>query len=304
MTDDADHVDVAAVARGRATDYVLQRYHLGSLGEAQERLTPAQFAGVTRQIDEVQAQLLGQVRPAPARALPSGGARGITTPFGPILPATGLLLVLIWLMFGLEALQPGGALNPTTQSLATLGSTTTDMLTTHQYWRLLAACFLHAGIVHIATNSLALVWLGSLAERVYGPLRFLGIYLAAGVAGNIAVGVFAPGPGVGASGAIFGLLGAMLAGSWRNRAVIGAAASRALFGNLVSLLVINIAISFIPGISTYAHFGGLMTGAVLALLIPFRGPRYPRAYTVAADALSAILIVATLALGLTYLVAH
>jgi len=297
MTDDAGS---SGEARARATAYVLQRYHLTGLQEARERLTPGQFAGVTRQIDEVEAQLTGRARPAVAAL--AGDTRGIATPFGRILPATGLLLIIIWLVFALETLQPGGSQDNTT--LATLGATTPDLLATHQYWRLLTACFLHIGVAHIASNSLALVWLGSLAERFYGPLRFLGIYLAAGVAGNIAATVLEPGLGAGASGAIFGLLGAMLAGSWRNRPIIGAEASRALFGSLASLLVINIAISFIPGISKFAHFGGLLTGAALALLIPFRSPRYPRAYALAADGVSAILIVAALALGLTYAGAH
>ncbi len=297
MTDD---VDATNLARERATAYVLQRYHLSNLQEARDRLTPGQFAGVTRQIDEVEAQLTGRARPA--LAPPADDTRGITTPFGRILPATGLLLVVIWLVFALETLQPGGSQDSAT--LATLGATTPDLLATHQYWRLLTACFLHIGVAHIASNSLALVWLGSLAERFYGSLRFLGIFLATGVAGNVVATLLEPGLGAGASGAIFGLLGAMLAGSWRNRPVIGAEVSRALFGNLAGLLVINIAISFIPGISKFAHFGGLATGALLALLIPFRSPRYPRAYNVASDIVSAVLIVAALALSLTYAGAH
>jgi len=299
--DSRDHA-AGGVARERAAMYVLQRYHLTSLREAQEKLSPAQFAGVTRQIDQVQDQILGRARPV-TNVLPAA-TRGIDTPLGPILPATGLLLVAIWLMFGLEALQPGGALNPTDQMLITLGATTPDMLATHQYWRLLAACFLHIGPVHIATNSIALVWLGSIAERFYGSLRFLGIYLTTGVAGNIAVALLQPGLGAGASGAIFGLLGAMLVGSWRNRRAIGPDVSRALFGSLAGLLAINVAISFIPGISMFAHFGGLITGGVLALLIPFSSPRYPRAYALASNTVSAALIVVTLALGLTYFGAH
>src|SRR5579875_471899 len=200
-------------ARHAATEYVLQRYHLNSLQEAQERLTPTQFAGVTREIDDVEAHLLGRAQPV--APVTSGTGRGIVTPFGPILPATGLLLAAIWVMFVLESLQPGGS--QSTATLILFGATTPDMLATHQYWRLLAACFLHIGFVHIASNSLALVWLGALAERFYGSLRFLGIYLAAGVIGNIATAIWEPTAtiGAGASGAIFGLLGAMLVGAWR-----------------------------------------------------------------------------------------
>jgi len=286
--------------RIRATEYVLGRYHLTTLQEAQERLTPTQFEGLMGEIAGVQAQLTTRAQPQPA--LPAEtGSRGIMTPFGPILPVTGLLLVVIWIIFAIENAMGGS----TSESVLTLmGATTVDMLATGQYWRLLAACFLHIGPAHIITNSISLIVLGGLAERFYGPLRYLGIYLAAGVGGNIAVGLLQPGPGAGASGAIFGLLGAILVGAVRNRRVIGSALQRQIVGSLGTMLVLNIGISFLPGISAYAHFGGLAIGAALALLIPFRSPRYPRAYAAAANGVSAILVVASLALILTWIGNH
>jgi len=321
-------------ARERATDYVLQRYHLTDLREAQERLTPSQFEGVTREIANVQAQIMAQAAPQVQQARDAmgttgtttagggtGGAGpfgrstnapgfGINTPLGRMLPVTGLLIAINVAVFVAESLQPasspdspGGSQD--TGVLAQLGATVPDMLASGQYWRLFTACFLHIGLAHIATNMLALLWLGGLAERFYGPLRFLGIYLAAGIGGNLLTGLVAPNNvGAGASGAIFGILGAMLVASWRNRAVIGEAASRAIFANLGQLLVLNIVISFLPGIGLWAHAGGAVTGAVLALIIPFNSPTYPRTYRLAANVLSVVLIAATLALLVTWIGNH
>ncbi len=321
-------------ARERATDYVLQRYHLTDLREAQERLTPSQFEGVTREIANVQAQIMAQAAPQVQQARDAMGTMGTTTadggtggvgpfgrsanapglgintPLGRMLPVTGLLIAINVAVFIAESLQPasipgnpGGSTD--TGVLALLGATIPDMMSSGQYWRLLTACFLHIGLAHIATNMLALLWLGGLAERFYGPLRFLGIYLAAGIGGNLLTGLVAPNNvGAGASGAIFGILGAMLVASWRNRAVIGEAASRAIFANLGQLLVLNIVISFLPGIGLWAHAGGAVTGAALALIIPFNSPTYPRTYRLAANVLSAVLIVATLALLVTWIGNH
>src|SRR5579875_1937883 len=124
-------------ARLRATEYVLQQYHLSTLQEAQQRLAPRQYEGVLREIDAIYAQLMAP--PAPRPQVVSSTTRGINTPLGPLLPVTGLLLAIIWIVFILEEMQPGGS-----QSIATLvtfGATTPDVLATHQYWRLLSACF-------------------------------------------------------------------------------------------------------------------------------------------------------------------
>src|ERR671932_171779 len=266
-------------ARVRATAFVLQRYHLSDLAEAEQKLTPTQFQGVLREIDEVQAALVARTTPArPVAEVP-----GIDTPLGRVPPVTALLLGAIWAVFALESLQPGGSTNQVV--LFTFGAVAADTLSSGQYWRLLATCFLHIGFFHIVSNSIALIWLGSLAERLYGPLRYLAIYLAAGIGGSI-----------------MGVLGAMLAGSWRNRRITGAAAGRQLFSGLATVLVVNLVIGFtVPNISNAAHLGGAATGALLALLIPYRSPRYPRRDAITANVLCAVLIVAALALGATAL---
>lgn len=298
MTDDR--------VRAYATDYVLQRYHLTDLAEAQQKLTPTQYGGVLREIDAVEAQITAQLSGTTPDVVATGRqTRSVSTPFGSITPVTGLLLLAIWLVFIWESLQPGGSND--LNVLYNAGAVTGDTLSSGQYWRLVATCFLHIGALHIISNSIALLWLGSLAERFYGPLRFLGIYLAAGIGGSI-VAVLTSGPqelSAGASGAIMGLLGAMLAGAYRNRGIIGAATSRQIFNGLVIVLVVNLAFGLAnQGISNAAHLGGAATGAVLALLIPFNSPRYGRVYARIANIACIVLVLITIALAATYVTAH
>ena len=288
-------------ARVRATAFVLQRYHLSDLAEAEQKLTPTQLQGVLREIDEVQAALVAPTTPS----RPVAEGPGIDTPLGRVPPVTALLLVAIWAVFALESLQPGGSTNQ--DVLRTFGAVASDTLSSGQYWRLLATCFLHIGLLHIVSNAIALIWLGSLAERLYGPLRYLAIYLAAGIGGSIVAVLTSPPDQIsaGASGAIMGVLGAMLAGSWRNRRITGAAAGRQLFSGMATVLVINLVIGFtVPNISNAAHLGGAAAGALLALLIPYRSPRYPRRDAITANVLCTVLIVAALFLGATSLLPH
>src|SRR5918911_2118947 len=81
----------------------------------------------------------------------------------------------------MESARPGGS--ESRDVLYAFGATTPDTLTSGQLWRLVAATFLHIGLVHLVGNAIALFWLGHMAERLYGPLRFLGLYLLAGVGG-------------------------------------------------------------------------------------------------------------------------
>lgn len=124
------------------------------------------------------------------------------------------------------------------------------------WWRLITSAFLHASILHIAFNMLALWWFGAPVEHYLGRARFILLYLVAGLAGSAGALLQSPGtPILGASGAIFGILGAMLILEWQ--------ATGSLGGNALTLIVINLAISFvIPNISWGGHVGGLVGGIV------------------------------------------
>jgi membrane associated rhomboid family serine protease len=126
-----------------------------------------------------------------------------------------------------------------------------------EWWRPITAAFLHIGPVHLAMNMLALLLFGSELERQLGRSRFLGVYLVSALGGAAAIQLFGnPGGYVaGASTAIYGLLGAL---------GVLMLASRQDVRGLLTLLAINVFISFLPGVSLLGHLGGLVAGALAA----------------------------------------
>lgn len=127
-------------------------------------------------------------------------------------------------------------------------------------WRLLSALFVHGSFWHFALNMLALYFIGRVLEPTLGRGRFIALYLISGLGGSVAVALLAPlSAVVGASGAVFGLLGALL--------VIG----RHLGANITGILVIlglNLVIGFLPGmnVSWQAHVGGAAIGALVGFI--------------------------------------
>ena len=130
------------------------------------------------------------------------------------------------------------------------------------WWRLITSGFMHdpGSILHIALNMYALFWLGRMIEPALGHARFLGIYFAALLTGSLGVLLLEPDVrAVGASGAIFGLFGALVV----LRKQVGADT-----GGLAVLIGLNLVISFaVPNISWQAHIGGLVTGVLVALVM-------------------------------------
>jgi membrane associated rhomboid family serine protease len=126
-----------------------------------------------------------------------------------------------------------------------------------EWWRLITAAFLHIGPVHLVMNMLALLLFGSELERQLGRARFLGVYLVAVLGGSTAIQLFGYPDGyvAGASTAIYGLLGAL---------GVLLLAQRQDIRGLLTLLAINVFISFLPGVSLLGHLGGLVAGALAA----------------------------------------
>jgi membrane associated rhomboid family serine protease len=138
------------------------------------------------------------------------------------------------------------------------------------WWRLITAAFLHASVLHIGFNMLALWWFGAPVEEYLGRARFVGLYLVSGLAGSAGALVQTSGITVGASGAIFGILGAMLILEWQATGRLG--------GNAMTLIVINLALSFaLSNVSIGGHIGGLI-GGILATLAYARWGRGHAAY--------------------------
>jgi membrane associated rhomboid family serine protease len=127
------------------------------------------------------------------------------------------------------------------------------------WWRLITATFLHYGPFHLLLNMLALFWFGSLLEQRIGSGRFLLLYLVSGLAGSAGALIMDPTtPTVGASGAIFGILGAGLVLERQRDYVFG--------GSALGIIVINLVFTFsIPNISIGGHLGGLLGGALATL---------------------------------------
>ncbi|HEX5700617.1 MAG TPA: rhomboid family intramembrane serine protease, partial [Rubrobacter sp.] len=126
-----------------------------------------------------------------------------------------------------------------------------------QVWLLLSSMFLHSGFIHLALNMLSLYFLGSFVEQAFGKGRFLALYLTSGLAGGVAYlyfGAFDT-PAVGASGAIFGLLGGVFGYSVRRGTFSW---QNPLIRQLLILTALNLYIGFsVPNISNTAHIGGL-----------------------------------------------
>jgi membrane associated rhomboid family serine protease len=123
-----------------------------------------------------------------------------------------------------------------------------------EWWRLITAAFLHYGPIHLGLNMLALYWFGTVVEGALGSARFVAVYIASGLAGSAGALILSPNSiTVGASGAIFGVLGSML--------VLEYMATGRLTGNAMTLIVINLAFTFaVPNISAGGHIGGLIAG--------------------------------------------
>lgn len=131
----------------------------------------------------------------------------------------------------------------------------------HQYWRLVTSGFLHENILHIAFNMYLLYLLGNLLEPAIGSVRFATIYMTALLAGSFGALFATAAPSLGASGAVFGLMGA---------AVVELRARRmsVMESGIGALIVINLLFSFTAAnISVGAHIGGLIGGALAALAI-------------------------------------
>lgn len=193
------------------------------------------------------------------------------------------IIALCVLVFVLQLLT--GTFGPVFQSLAFQGG-----FAAIQPWRMITSIFVHLSILHILFNMYSLYVFGPMLESMLGRARFAALFLLAGFGGSVAVLLIAPTVGVaGASGAIFGLLGAFF--------VI----QRHLGGNnvqLIIVIVLNLGIGFIvPGIAWQAHIGGLVVGAVVAFIFVRTRNRRQRPVQLAALGGTAAGLIALTVLG-------
>ena len=166
-------------------------------------------------------------------------------------------------MFVVSLLVGGSVVGaPSTRALLRLGAIQPYLIARGGFWRLIAATFLHASVLHIAFNLYALYLFGTMTEGIFGQRRFLAIYLVTGFAASTASYVFGPldSLGVGASGAIFGVFGAFIAYNLRRRNTVQGMAALRWAGTLILL---NLVIAFgVRSVDWRAHLGGLVAGLV------------------------------------------
>ncbi len=215
--------------------------------------------------------------PRPVRPLPPGAAP--QRPLYPPLPppraaqprarprASMALLWAIVLVYIISCTLSGSFFQPSNGALALLGWKQNDLIAAGEYWRLLTATFLHGSLIHIFFNSYALFSLGPESERIYGTGRFLILYFLSGLAGSVASYLFSPAPAVGASGAIFGLIGGLGIFYYLSRQALGNFGRQQVQG-MVAIALINLFIGFsVPGIDNWGHMGGLVGGALAGLAL-------------------------------------
>jgi rhomboid protease GluP len=161
------------------------------------------------------------------------------------------------------------------------GDKVNNLIVQGQLWRLVTPLLLHASIIHIGFNMYALFVIGPGLERFYGGLRFILLYLLAGIAGNVASFYFSPYDSIGASTAIFGLIAAQGVFIYRNRQIFGAQARPMLINTIVIIgvnLIFGASLNLVagpgtPGIDNWGHLGGLFGGFAFGW---FAGPLFEK----------------------------
>lgn len=182
---------------------------------------------------------------------------------------TTLLVALNVGVWGLNLLDGLSPLSPQPQQLLQWGGNFLPA-TLEQPWRLASAMFLHGGIIHLGFNMWALWDTGRLAERFYGNTQMFVIYLVAGVAGSMASLFFAASRSVsiGASGAIFGVVGCLLAAIFTKSNKLPAELVRSMRSSMLGFVGYSLIMGFVVGfIDNAAHLGGLAAGLFMGIVL-------------------------------------
>lgn len=134
----------------------------------------------------------------------------------------------------------------------------------HEYYRLLTGTLLHGGLFHLLSNCYALYIIGSQIESFYGKSKYLIIYLFSAITGSLLSVTLANNASIGASGAIFGLMGALLYFGYYYRVYIGSTWKQRILPVILLNLVIGL---IVPGIDYFAHIGGLIGGVLISMAV-------------------------------------
>ncbi|EOY34013.1 hypothetical protein QUC31_018638 [Theobroma cacao] len=172
--------------------------------------------------------------------------------------------------FSFQPFKENPLLGPSSSTLEKMGALeVSKVVHGHQAWRLLACIWLHAGVFHILANMLSLVFIGIRLEQEFGFVRIGLLYLIAGFGGSLLSSLFIQtGISVGASGALFGLLGSMLSELITNWTIYVNKLAALL--TLILIIVINLAVGILPHVDNFAHIGGFLSGFLLGFVFLIR----------------------------------
>ena len=234
-------------------------------------------APVGHQCPECVAEARREYRRGPGRQVAAANLRAT--------PITKVLLIAIGIGYVWELIVAGGVgsvvAGPSPLDLFEAGGAFPPAIAAGQWWRLVTSIFLHAGLIHLAMNAFGLWIFGNALEREIGRLSVLAVFLVTGIFAGAASYLFSSGAavGVGASGAIFGLLGAFVTYNYLRRHTVLASAQ---LRSAVTLLLLNLVIGLsVPAIDWRAHLGGLVAGVVAGFAVdPSRPPAVRRALTI------------------------
>lgn len=166
---------------------------------------------------------------------------------------TYVLIALCTLVYILQILFP---------SLTTLGAVNGSLVRSGQVYRLVTGMFMHGSIWHLLCNMYSLYVIGCATENYFGKKKFLLIYFVSGIIGSMFSCIFNTGWSLGASGAIFGLMGALCYFGYYYRLYMG----KALYSEIIPVIVLNLALSLVvSNIDFYAHIGGLIGGVFITM---------------------------------------
>ncbi len=177
---------------------------------------------------------------------------------------TYFIIAINIVIFLISAYFSGNIFNIDSNVLIAMGAKDNALISSGQYYRLLTSEFLHEGIVHITMNMYSLYIVGKLVEKIYGKSRYIVIYIVSAICASSLSYLCSSSMSIGASGAIFGIMGATLVMAYKLRDRIG----KGFLKNVIVVIVINLIFSVsVPNIDLFAHLGGFISGTALSWIL-------------------------------------
>lgn len=181
-------------------------------------------------------------------------------------PKLVYLLIALNILYFIIVEFNGGSMD--TETLVKYGAKYNPLIMDGEWWRIITSMFMHIGFVHLAMNMLALYYLGTAVEQIFGSKRFIGMYMFAGIGAGLASFAFSSSISAGASGAIFGLFGVLLYFGLIHKKLF----FQTMGSSILTIIAINLVFGFtVPMVDNSAHVGGLITGFIAASVIQLPG---------------------------------